>query len=232
MTSKEIENLVRTIYFLAQNKYASMDDVKKFMKKDNQDMEKILNKLVRKKCILISPTGENVKLTDRGLEIAKRIYRKNEIFEFFLKKILKIENGHAREDAHRFEHVPSNDAENELLNLLEAKGVNIYDHLVPITFLKTGDVSIIRQINGEDDELKRLRDLGFLEGTPIFVVQESEGGGPIRISVRGSEYAFGAALATRILVQANPEIHLIKPKRKRKRKMKRRRRGRRGFRFQ
>lgn len=69
---------------------------------------------------------------------------------------------------------------------------------MPLTMVKPGVVSYIKQINGKDDTKRFLESLGFVVGGAVTVV--SELGGNIIVSVKDSRIAINKGMAGRILV--------------------------------
>lgn len=71
---------------------------------------------------------------------------------------------------------------------------------VALTALSPGQSGVVFQILGGRGKVQRLIDLGLVPGTRITVIRSAAFGGPIEISVRGTNLAIGRGIASRILV--------------------------------
>lgn len=71
---------------------------------------------------------------------------------------------------------------------------------VPLSTLAPGTSGVVYQILGGRGKIQRLIDLGLVPGTRITVVRAAAFGGPIEISVRGTNLAIGRGIASRILI--------------------------------
>ncbi len=75
-----------------------------------------------------------------------------------------------------------------------------YNRIIPLTLLPDGGKGIVRKITGGFGVRRRLYELGFTEGTEVYVLK-SAGPGPVLLLVRGSRLALGRGVAMKILVE-------------------------------
>jgi len=71
---------------------------------------------------------------------------------------------------------------------------------MPLAFLPEGTKGIVKSIVGGFGMRRRLYELGFTEGTEVWVIKSGRPG-PILVSVRGSRLAIGRGVAMKIFVE-------------------------------
>ena len=69
---------------------------------------------------------------------------------------------------------------------------------MPLSMMRSGEKSTIKEINGQGDTKRFLESLGFIVGSTITVV--SEMGGNMILNVKDTRVALNKAMATRIIV--------------------------------
>ena len=82
--------------------------------------------------------------------------------------------------------------------------------MLPLTFVKTGDIAKIAQIRGQDNVKKHLNDLGFVEGVVCAVI--SSHNGDIILNVKDSRLAVTREMADRIMIDMVDKIEYMKSK--------------------
>lgn len=70
--------------------------------------------------------------------------------------------------------------------------------MMPITFLDTGDESIIKKIGGNPEVKKHLENLGFVAGANVIVINRL--GGNIIVNVKETRVAISKEMAQKIMV--------------------------------
>ncbi len=76
------------------------------------------------------------------------------------------------------------------------------EKLVPLNLFHRGDKGIIKALIGPEPLLKRLMDLGVIEGEQVFVLHEAPfGKDPIAVQVRGTLLALRRVEASAVIVQ-------------------------------
>lgn len=79
-------------------------------------------------------------------------------------------------------------------------------NLVSINNLKKGQCGKITFIRGGHNVLQRLLDMGLTPGIQICAVRVAPLGGPVELSVRGSNIALGKGVASKVFVELESEI--------------------------
>ena len=80
--------------------------------------------------------------------------------------------------------------------------------MLPLTFVKTGDVVKIMKVSGKSDVRKHLSDLGFVEGTICSVISSLNG--DIILNVKDSRLALTREMAEKIMIDMGEKKDLIK----------------------
>jgi ferrous iron transport protein A len=69
---------------------------------------------------------------------------------------------------------------------------------MPLSMLSIGDVRQVNKIHGKDETRRFLENLGFVSGTMVSVISESDGN--LIVKVRESRIAISKVLASKIFV--------------------------------
>lgn len=118
MSSKSVENYLKTLYLLSENgKAVSTTAVSQYLKIAPGSVTEMLQKLAEKEYIEYSPYHGS-KLTTKGLKVAEKVTRKHRLLEKFLYDVLKIGKDHVHAQACEMEHTLSDEAEESLCRLL------------------------------------------------------------------------------------------------------------------
>lgn len=204
MEKEIVENYIKMIYILAQDKYITIKDLIEILEKDqvNGEVKDMLDSLTNKNLISIDDLG--IILTGKGLELAKKTYQKHELFESFLRRTLELDEDQAHEESERLEHYISDELVNKLQAYLEKSGdFSEKNTLVPLTWLKEGQQGKVHSINGGWRVVQRLSHLGLTKGTPVHIIRTSPFGGPLEIGVRGSYYVLGYGVAGKVMIEVD-----------------------------
>lgn len=84
--------------------------------------------------------------------------------------------------------------------------------MLPLTFVKSGDIVKVQKVSGSDDAKKHLNDLGFVNGSIINVI--SSRNGDIILNVKNSRLAITKSMADKIMIDIVSKSDLIKSKNK------------------
>ena len=107
-THESAEMYLETILVLHERKgYVRSIDIANEMNFSKPSVSIAMKNLRASECIEVSPEG-NITLTDKGLEIAEKIYERHTLFSDWL-MALGVSPEVAAEDACRIEHVISNE---------------------------------------------------------------------------------------------------------------------------
>ncbi len=71
--------------------------------------------------------------------------------------------------------------------------------MVPLSMLSSKEEAVIKVVRGGPGLVRRLCEMGFIEGTVIRVLQ-NEGGGCV-VNIRGSKMVISRGLAHKIMVE-------------------------------
>ena len=72
---------------------------------------------------------------------------------------------------------------------------------MPLSMVNSGESGIIKRISGKGDTKRFLNNLGFVEGSPVTVVNRVEGN--IIVNVMDSRIAIGRSMANKIMVETS-----------------------------
>ncbi|MHA1312541.1 MAG: metal-dependent transcriptional regulator [Candidatus Helarchaeota archaeon] len=114
MEQETIENYIKVIYILGQDDYVKIEDYIKMLDKENisDEILDVVDLLIKKELIVRDDKG--IKLTEKGLKLAKKIYQKHELFEDFLKYFLHYDKEKAHEESEKLEHYVSDEMATKL----------------------------------------------------------------------------------------------------------------------
>lgn len=198
MKKKTLEDYLKIIYILAlDRKKIENEDLALILGTEYSKVKKNINELLKKGYITYD--NRKLSLTDKGLDVANEVYKKHELFEDFLKKILKISHIEAHKFSEILEHISSDEIETKINQLLEE--YNSTNRIVPLTFLKNGQSGKLVRIEGGYGLTSRLYELGVCGNCEIKVLEGGSARGPIKIKVRESELMLGYGQARRIFVE-------------------------------
>ena len=82
--------------------------------------------------------------------------------------------------------------------------------MLPLTFVKTGDLAKVIKVNGRDNVKKHLADLGVVDGTIVNVISSHDG--DIILNVKDSRLAVTKEMADKIMIELVDRKDLLKAK--------------------
>ncbi len=82
--------------------------------------------------------------------------------------------------------------------------------MLPLTFVKTGDLAKVIKVSGRDNVKKHLADLGFVDGTIVNVISSHDG--DIILNVKDSRLAVTREMADKIMIELVDRKDLLKAK--------------------
>ncbi len=112
------ENYLRIIYELDEGKGVRSIDMARKLKISKASVSEMLRKLALENLIKIKPYSK-IFLTAKGKRKVEMFYNRYYVVKSFLKKILKHKEEKAREEAHKLEHVFSNESVKIIEGLME-----------------------------------------------------------------------------------------------------------------
>ncbi|MHA1379705.1 MAG: metal-dependent transcriptional regulator [Candidatus Helarchaeota archaeon] len=198
MKKKKKENYLKIIYILSlDRKKIENEDISLILETNYPEVKENMNKLIQGSYIKFE--DHTIKLTNKGLDIAKKIYKKHELFEDFFKKIIRLSHREAHNYSEILEHISSDEIEIKMAQFLEDYCAK--RKIVPLTFLKKGEKGKLVRIEGGFGLRDRLQELGLVGNVEVKVLVEEAFRGPIKLEVRGSEIIIGHGQARRIYVE-------------------------------
>ncbi|MGB9770244.1 MULTISPECIES: DtxR family transcriptional regulator [Caldisericum] len=163
-------------------------------------------KILEKKNFLIHETRGYIKLTDYGLEQAKKIYEKKKILLQFLVDVLGVDLEVAIRDAHKLEHDISQETFEAIKKFTKLNSSNIKrkEAKMPLTLadLKVNESGKVVSIDEQAQKLKsKLLSMGVVPGTIVKVEKVAPLGDPIDILVLGYHLSLRKNEAEKIFVE-------------------------------
>lgn len=70
--------------------------------------------------------------------------------------------------------------------------------MMPLAMVDIGETKLIRRISGQDETKRFLKNLGFVEGSPVTIVSKLSGN--LIVNVRETRVAIDKKMASRIMV--------------------------------
>ncbi len=187
-------------------------NIAKILKCSPALVNKLLKHLEEKGLIHYEKYGE-IKLTNKGVQIANSLIRKHRLSEALFVDILGLESSEAHDFACKFEHIIDDKIADRIEEVLNNPSICPHGNPIPskktkkkvvrgnqLTSFSTNDVVIISQILKEDtDFLKKLAKMGIEVGTRIKVIEKSPIDGSLLLEINGRNFALGEKTATNLL---------------------------------
>ncbi|MHA1380484.1 MAG: metal-dependent transcriptional regulator [Candidatus Helarchaeota archaeon] len=200
MKRKTLEDYLKIIYILSlDQKKIENEDIALLLETEQSEVKKNIDELLKNGYITYNKDKYRFFLTDKGLTIAKKIYQKHEMFEDFFKKIISLGHDAAHIYSDILEHISDDFTEKKFGQILQH-----YDYwrkVMPLIFLKKGEIGRLVRIKRDFCSVCRLYELGLCGNCEIQVLESSSQKGPMKISVRGSELVIDYNQAKNILVE-------------------------------
>jgi DtxR family transcriptional regulator, Mn-dependent transcriptional regulator len=158
-----------------------------------------------------------VRLTPTGERIALEIVRHHRLLELFLTKTLGMPWDQVHDEAHKLEHVLSDNLEGYVADLLGQPTEDPYGDPIPsatgqveqvseqrMADLEPNSTVVIHRVNSDDPaHLRFFAELGLIPHATIGVVGREPFGGPLHVLLpSGEERSLGEGLANEIWVEA------------------------------
>ncbi|MEM3399231.1 MAG: metal-dependent transcriptional regulator [Candidatus Micrarchaeia archaeon] len=200
--SPEMEEYLEAIYRKKEKgETATTKDISEALKVSKPSVTEMFRKLSEKGLIKYEPYKGAV-LTKAGEEIGRDITRKHRLIEKLL-MLLGVRKRRVHEEACALEHAVSDEVE-KAIEASMVRSENDWTHgekVKRLDALREGETGKVAFIMAGRSATRRLADMGLVPGTTVTVTRLSPMGGPIEVSVRGTELALGRGLASRIFVE-------------------------------
>lgn len=164
--------------------------------------------------LVIYQPYQGVVLTEAGQKIALEVIRHHRLVELFLAEALGVPWDQVHTEAHKIEHVLSQDLVDRIDAALghpasDPHGAPIPTRdgsltrpdAVPLADLKPGQSAVVAEVSDHDPALLRyLGELGLYPQTEVSVLALAPFDGPLTIRVGGAEHVLGHEVANQVLV--------------------------------
>jgi DtxR family Mn-dependent transcriptional regulator len=210
--SEAIQDYLKEIYKLqAAGSRATTSAIAKQMAVAPSSVTSMLKKLAALGLVDHAPY-RGVTLTDAGREIALEVIRHHRLLEQYLAQTLGLGIDAVHAEADRLEHVLSDELEARIDKVLgypthDPHGDPIPDaglvydqtELRPLDALEPGERATVRRVpDGDAALLRYLEKLTLVPGRLVEMRSSAPFGGPLTVSVGGSEHAISRELACQI----------------------------------
>ena len=157
---------------------------------------------------------QGVVLTQTGQKIALEVIRHHRLIELFLTETLDVPWDQVHAEAHKIEHVLSEDLMDRIDAVLGHPTTDPHGAPIPtregrinqppcqrLADLESGQSAVVTEVYDNDPALLRyLGELGLYPRVPLRVVRVAPFDGPVTVRVGETEYALGREVASQILV--------------------------------
>ena len=212
------EDYLKAIYDLrAEDGVVTTTELASAMRVSAASTTNMIKKLAALKLVRHSPY-HGVELTPAGEKIALEVVRHHRLIEAFLHEALGIPWDEVHAEAHKLEHVLSDNLENHIADFLgnptedphgdpipTKAGAIIAPNQQSLVDLAPGARATIRRIGAQDPErLRYLRGLGLIPKANVSMIDHAPFQGPVRVRVAGGvEHSLDHSLAQQIWVSAS-----------------------------
>ena len=120
------EDYIRAIYVLNHrfNRPPMVNEIAQYLEIKKTTVSEAL-KTLSDLGFVIKENYKPIKLTDRGLDIAKNLTWKHRLIEVFLYRMLRVEIDKVHQEAHKLEHAFSDDVMDRIFNFLSDPDASI-----------------------------------------------------------------------------------------------------------
>lgn len=216
MHSQVVEDYIRAIYEIqhAQGKVTT-SALANQLGVAPASVTSMIKKLAELRLVIYEPY-QGATLTEAGEKIALEIIRHHRLIELFLAEALGVPWDQVHREAHKIEHVLSEDLEDRIDAALghpttDPHGAPIpardgsMDHSerIQLSDLHPGQSAVVAEVSDHDAALLRyLGELGLYPNVQVSVIAVAPFDGPLTLRVGEAEHALGRAVADHISVMA------------------------------
>lgn len=214
MYTQSIEDYLKTIYKLQQERGRVATTVlAERLGVVPASATGMIKKLAGMHLVIYEPY-QGVVLTEAGQKIALEVLRHHRLIELFLAEALGVPWDQVHEEAHKIEHVLSEDLEDRMDAMLGYPTIDPHGAPIPtrdgsitqpdcvrLPNLKPGQSAVVAEVSDHDSALLRyLGELGLYPKAEVSVVTVAPFEGPLTIRVGETEHAIGREAASHVLV--------------------------------
>jgi DtxR family Mn-dependent transcriptional regulator len=214
MYTQSIEDYLKTIYKLQQEQGKVATTVlAERLGVVPASATGMIKKLAGMHLVIYEPY-QGVVLTEAGQKIALEVLRHHRLIELFLAEALGVPWDQVHEEAHKIEHVLSEDLEDRMDAMLGYPTTDPHGAPIPtrdgtvnqpdcvrLPNLKPGQSAVVAEVSDHDPALLRyLGELGLYPKAEVSVIAVAPFEGPLTIRVGETEHAIGREAASHVLV--------------------------------
>ena len=207
MTNDVTEQYLKIIYKLTEDGGAAKTtDIASEMDITPASVTEMLHKLDEHGYIKHEPYKGAV-LRSKGVKIAKKVVRKHRLLERFLSDFVGIRGASTHEQACKMEHALTDEAEHNLCQMMhhpqecpDGKKIPKCDKSltcekctsndIPLSEVGEGQRAVVSHLVSDNrDELCSMLAMGFVPGSEVTVEKKVPMGGPIIVSLKGTNVA-------------------------------------------
>jgi DtxR family Mn-dependent transcriptional regulator len=234
MPSENVEEYLECIYELTEKvEVAKTSDIASAMKVTPASVTEMLQRLGAEGYVEYEKY-RGAKLTQKGMEVARKIKRKHRLLERFLVDIVGVSRSQSHEEACRLEHVVSDESVNTICQLTnnprfcpDGQPIPECEHgecascetepAVSLVLMPERVESIIVCLKGADPKrLRRLISMGFVPGRKVTVEERVPMGGPMLIKLERTRIALATEYAEEVMVRpTSGKLEIRKGRRRR-----------------
>lgn len=207
------EDYIKYIYKLtieANKDLVKNSDLSELFGFTNQSVNEMVKRLAKKKLVDFIPY-KGVKLTNKGIEEAKRLVRNHSLWEVFLVEKLGYSWEEVHKEAEGLEHVGTNQLIERLYNFLDKPDYCVHGNAIPrldgtiattynlsLNDAKKNDSFIIKRVIDHPNLLKYLKDNSLELHKVVKVIEKDEFNGYLKISFELKELDIPFIVAEKI----------------------------------
>jgi len=119
MLGENLEDFLEAVLESTEDNWASTEVVAKHLGIKLHSAHVSIRKLLEMGFIETKDNASEIKLTETGMKIAKKVAKKHDLIKHFLKDFLCVPDNIADEDAHHMEHIISDESLEKMLQIFE-----------------------------------------------------------------------------------------------------------------
>jgi DtxR family Mn-dependent transcriptional regulator len=216
MQSQTVEDYLKAIYEIQQvHSKVATSMLADRLGVSPASVTSMLKKLADLRLVVYEPY-QGVVLTEAGQKIALEVIRHHRLIELFLAEALGVPWDQVHAEAHKIEHVLSEDLEDRIDAILGFPTIDPHGAPIPardgsldhsehiqLSDLRAGQSAVVAEVSDRDAAMLRyLGELGLYPQVHVSVIAVAPFDGPLTLRVGDAEHIVGRAVADRISVTA------------------------------
>jgi len=219
MATPTIEEYLETIYNMEQESPPAISArVAEAMGVSRPTITDTLRRMAQQGYVTVGEEKQ-IRLTDRGREVAEALVRRHRLWERWLVDVLGMDWAKVHEEACRLEHALSPEVEERLANHLNRPATCPHGNpipgmmqppqadTVPMNRVAPGDKGTVARVSQSSERdprlLDYLRERGVVPGARFAVTEVAPWAGVITLSVDGATVILGAEAASHVRVSVD-----------------------------